>query len=143
MLLVWLCPLCWETLPSGLRLAPVCSRATRTLHTLFAGRTSLQPQAQLDTGSSPDCAVLVTVSVLFQIGCCLQERKHSGTWRLVPGDASSPETWQSVASLLPRQHSLSEQHTFVLMLEVLDNLPHDRWDLKGQGFERSLTGRLG
>lgn len=75
----------------------------------------------------------------FKIGCRLQERKHSGTWRLVPGDASSLETWQSVASLLPRQHSLSGQHTFVLMLEVLDNLPHDRWDLKGQGCERKLT----
>lgn len=48
-------------------------------------------------------------------------------WRLVPGDASRLSTWQAVGSQLPRQHSLSGQHTFVLMMEVLDNLPHDRW----------------
>lgn len=102
----------------------------------FAGRTSLQPQALSATGSRSDCAVLVIVSVLYCSKldrCCLQERKHSSTWRLVPGDASSRETWQSVASLLPRPHSLSGQHIFVLMLEVLDNLPHDRWVLGVEG----------
>lgn len=57
----------------------------------------------------------------------VQERNHGSMWRLVPGDASKLSTWQQVQALLPRQHSLSGQHTFVLMMEVMDNLPHDRW----------------
>jgi hypothetical protein len=32
-----------------------------------------------------------------------------------------------VGAGLPKQHSLGQQHCFVLMMEVLDNLPHDRW----------------
>lgn len=55
-----------------------------------------------------------------------QERGHSHAWRLVAGDASQPDTWQQVATALPKQHSLAQQHCFVLMMEVLDNLPHDR-----------------
>jgi hypothetical protein len=58
----------------------------------------------------------------------LQERRHHGPWRLVHGDASQLSTWAHAGRLLPKQHSLSGSHAFVLMMEVMDNLPHDRWE---------------
>lgn len=60
-----------------------------------------------------------------QAALVAQQRGHSQAWRLVRADASQPGAWAELAACLPPQHSLS-QHCFVLMMEVLDNLPHDR-----------------
>jgi SAM-dependent MidA family methyltransferase len=58
----------------------------------------------------------------------VQQRGHAQAWRCVRGDAAQPQAWGDVAAALPQQHSM-QQHAFVLMMEVLDNLPHDRWAL--------------
>jgi hypothetical protein len=55
----------------------------------------------------------------------VQQRGHAQAWRCVQGDAAQAGAWAGVAGALPQQHSL-QQHVFVLMMEVLDNLPHDR-----------------
>jgi SAM-dependent MidA family methyltransferase len=55
----------------------------------------------------------------------VQQRGHAQAWRCVQGDAAQAAAWGDVAGSLPQQHSL-QQHAFVLMMEVLDNLPHDR-----------------
>jgi SAM-dependent MidA family methyltransferase len=58
----------------------------------------------------------------------VQQRGHAQAWRCVRGDAAQPQAWGDVAAALPQQHTM-QQHAFVLMMEVLDNLPHDRWAL--------------
>jgi hypothetical protein len=58
----------------------------------------------------------------------VQQRGHARAWRCVHGDAAQPQAWGDVARALPQQHSM-QQHAFVLMMEVLDNLPHDRWGI--------------
>eukprot|EP00775_Hariotina_reticulata_P008482 gene8482-8664_t len=55
----------------------------------------------------------------------VKQRGHSQAWRCIQQDASTAQAWQEVAAALPPRHNLG-QHTFVLMMEVLDNLPHDR-----------------
>lgn len=59
----------------------------------------------------------------------VQQRGHAQAWHSVQGDAAAAGAWVDVAAALPQQHSL-QQHVFVLMMEVLDNLPHDRWEAR-------------
>jgi hypothetical protein len=71
----------------------------------------------------------------------VQQRGHAQAWRCVWGDAAQHDAWGGVAGALPQQHSL-QQHAFVLMMEVLDNLPHDRCGLTlqvGMSFGTSIV----
>lgn len=72
----------------------------------------------------------------------VEQRGHSQAWRCVQGDAAQPQSWADVAAALPGQHSM-QQHVFVLMLEVLDNLPHDRCGLRGTAQMEQTGVKLG
>lgn len=61
----------------------------------------------------------------------VQQRGHSTAWRCIHGDAATPQAWEDVASAAG-QRQQQQQHCFVLMMEVLDNLPHDRWDANAE-----------
>ena len=58
----------------------------------------------------------------------VQQRGHATAWRCIHGDAATPQAWADAAAAAQqrRQRQQQQQHTFVLMMEVLDNLPHDR-----------------
>lgn len=63
---------------------------------------------------------------------------HGAAFLPVAGDAADAAAWARLRAALPPQHqaggggggggsSVIGGHCFVVMTEVLDNLPHDRW----------------
>jgi hypothetical protein len=73
----------------------------------------------------------------------VEEAGHcaGGLFNVVQGNAWDPVTWEHAAHLLPAWQYMGsldrgpppQQHCFVLLMEVLDNLPHDRVERAGAG----------
>ncbi|GBF96788.1 hypothetical protein Rsub_09644 [Raphidocelis subcapitata] len=58
--------------------------------------------------------------------------RHAGAFLSLRADASRAEAWGRLAAALPPQHAAGG-HAFVVMTEVLDNLPHDKIVRGGSG----------
>jgi hypothetical protein len=104
-----------------------CAKVDCAAAAATAAATAAAATAASTAASTAAAIAAAAATAAATAATALQDHQHRGPWRLVNGDASQLSTWAQVGRQLPRQHSLSGSHAFVLMMEVLDNLPHDRW----------------